>query len=226
MPLARELSRGKGLAQLGKRVRRSAPVTDMLARDIQAGVFPPGTWLKQIDLETRYGATRIDVRRALDHLVLKRLVQHVPNRGYHVYVPDERQGAEHREIRVILETAAAEMMVGHAAPRDIEELTTLARDFARLVMEGTLLEQYEANIAFHKRLLKLCPSRELVALIMDIRGRGPSAPLTQWKTRARIEQSAREHFDIIDALAKGDGPRLKAVTAAHICQSAGDGGQA
>lgn len=226
MPLAKEISRGMGLAQLGRRVRRSAPVTDMLARDIQAGVFAPGTWLKQIDLEERYDATRIDVRRALDHLVLKRLVQHVPNRGYHVYVRDDRQDAELREIRVILETAAAEAIVGRATAHDIEDLTALANEFTRLVMEGTLLEQYEANIAFHKRLLRLCPSRELVTLIMDVRGRGPSAPITQWKTRARIEQSAREHFGIIDALAKGDGPRLKALTAEHIRQTAGNGEQA
>ena len=41
-------------------------VAERLARDVQAGLLPPGTWLKQIDLETRYGHGRSDIRRALD----------------------------------------------------------------------------------------------------------------------------------------------------------------
>ena len=54
------------------------------AQDILAGVLLPGTWLKQIDLERRYKCTRPEVRRALDRLAQKRLVEHVPNRGFRV----------------------------------------------------------------------------------------------------------------------------------------------
>ena len=59
---------------------------------------------------------------------------------------------------------------------------------------------------------------ELTGLILEFRGRGPSAPLDQWKTRARIEQSSQEHFQMIDALAARDLPRLKALIRAHILQ--------
>src|SRR6478735_1995738 len=97
-------------------------LVDIMARDIQAGVFTPGTWLKQIDLESRYGATRMDVRRALDQLALKRLVRHVPNRGYHVHALDDRQADEIRDVRVILETAAAEIMVQSVNAADLREL--------------------------------------------------------------------------------------------------------
>jgi DNA-binding GntR family transcriptional regulator len=72
----------------------------------------------------------------------------------------------------------------------LQDLRTLAAKFEELILTGTLLEQYEANVAFHMRLLKLCPNQELVNLAQELRGRGPSAPATQWKTRARIEQSA------------------------------------
>ena len=191
---------------------------DMLARDIHAGIFGLGSWLKQIDLERRYGCTRIEIRRALDKLVLKRLVQHIPNRGYHVYRPDARHSDEIRDVRVVLESAAADTIIDHADAAAIGELRALAQRFGDLVLDGTLLEQYEANIAFHVCMAHLCANRELTGLILEFRGRGPSAPLDQWKTRARIEQSNQEHFQMIDALEARDLPRLKALIRAHILQ--------
>ena len=192
---------------------------DLLARDIHAGFFGLGTWLKQIDLERRYGCTRIEVRRALDKLVQKRLVQHIPNRGYHVYQPDARQSDEIRDVRVVLESAAADTIVEHTDAAAVAELRDLARRFSDLVFDGTLLEQYEANIAFHVRMARLCANRELTGLILEFRGRGPSAPLEQWKTRARIEQSSQEHFQMVDALEARDLARLKALIRAHILQT-------
>jgi DNA-binding GntR family transcriptional regulator len=197
-------------------------LVDVMARDIQAGVFTPGTWLKQIDLEKRYGATRMEVRRALDQLALKRLVRHAPNRGYHVHALDDRQANDIRDVRIILESAAAEGMVQSVKASDLKELRALATRFEELILTGTLLEQYEANIAFHMRLLKLCPNQELVNIALDLRGRGPSAPATQWKTRARIEQSGREHFMMIDALEAGDAALLRRIVTAHIRQTGTD----
>ena len=197
---------------------------ELLARDIHSGLFGLGTWLKQIDLEQRYGCTRIEVRRALDKLVLKRLVQHIPNRGYHVYQPDARQSDEIRDVRVVLESAAADSIIENADARAIGELRALAQRFSDLVFDGTLLEQYEANIAFHVRMAKLCSNRELASLILEFRGRGPSAPLEQWKTRARIEKSSREHFQMVDTVEARDLAGLKALIRAHIRQVPEDAG--
>ena len=56
-------------------------LVNRIALDIQSGLFGPGTWLQQVDLEARYEGTRIDRRRALDRLVANRLEEHVHNRG-------------------------------------------------------------------------------------------------------------------------------------------------
>jgi DNA-binding GntR family transcriptional regulator len=212
-------NRGGFVQMTAKTDRSRESLVDLMARDIQAGVFAAGMWLKQIDLEHRYGATRMDVRRALDQLALKRLVRHVPNRGYHVHALDDRQANEIRDVRVILETAAAEDMVRNAKASDLDDLRGLAQRFADLILTGTVLEQYEANVAFHVRLLKLCSNRELVNIALELRGRGPSAPATQWKTHARIEQSGREHFLMIDALEARDAAALRRIITAHIRQS-------
>jgi DNA-binding GntR family transcriptional regulator len=193
-------------------------ITDLIARDIQSGDLAPGMWLKLAELEARYGATRLEIRRALDRLAQRRLVQHVSNRGYHVFRPDGRQTREVVEIRCILETAAADGIVAKADAAACARLRALACRFDELVLRGTLLEQYEVNLAFHRALLELCGNQELVELVTELRGRTSSAPASQWRTLARIEQSAREHHEIVDALAAGDAAGLKRILALHILQ--------
>ena len=193
-------------------------VTDLILHDILAGVLAPGVWLKQIDLEQRYQSSRPEVRRALDRLVQRRLVEHVPNRGYHVFEPDGRQATEVSDIRVILETAVADKIIANASELTTKKLRDLAHRFDDLIMSGTMIELYEANLAFHRELLALCGNSELVNLVTEIRQRTSSAPVSQWKTRARIEQSSREHHQMIDALAAKDIEELKRVTVLHIKQ--------
>ncbi|MGV1794613.1 GntR family transcriptional regulator [Rhizobium sp. A37_96] len=194
-------------------------VTELILQDILAGRLPPGTWLKQIDLERRYNCTRPQVRRALDRLVQKRLVEHIPNRGYHVHEQDGRRAQEVSDIRVILEVAVSDRIVANAGKADIAHLRALALRFDDLVLNGTLLELYEANLAFHRHLLALAGNQELVELITEIRQRTSSAPVSQWRTRARVEQSGREHQQMVDAIEKRDVTMLQELTRKHILQS-------
>lgn len=202
-----------------KQLEKTGDVTELILQDILAGLLPPGVWLKQIDLEQRYQSTRPEVRRALDRLVQKRLVEHVPNRGYHVFEPDGRQAEEVSDIRIILETAVADRVIGNATSSAIATLRQLADRFDALIMNGTMIELYEANLAFHRELLALCGNLELVNLVTEIRQRTSSAPVSQWKTRSRIEQSSREHHEMVDALASRNIEDLKRVTIRHIRQA-------
>ncbi len=194
-------------------------LADRLARDIQSGVFGTGAWLKQIDLQERYGAKRLEVRRALDHLTQRRVIQHVPNRGYHVHAADIAQQSDIRDIRVLLEVGAAADLMPNVTDAKVARLRALAERFASLLLNGTLLEQYEVNLEFHAALYDLCRNRELVALIHDLRGRAVAAPATQWMTRARIEKSVQEHFEIVEALAARDLPRLQKIIGQHVGQA-------
>jgi DNA-binding GntR family transcriptional regulator len=194
-------------------------VTQLILQDIQAGDYPPGTWLKQIDLEERYGRGRNEIRRALDRLALKRVVQHVPNRGYHVYLRDGQQWEDIAEIRVMLETGVVPKLIERARAEDIAKLRTLAVEFQTMTGSGTLLELYEANLRFHHALVDLAGNNELHTVIAELRQRTSSAPVSQWKTRKRVDLSAQEHFQMIDALEAKDNDELKRLIECHIRQS-------
>jgi DNA-binding GntR family transcriptional regulator len=194
-------------------------LADRLARDIQSGLYGAGAWLKQIDLQERYDAKRLDVRRALDHLTQKRLIQHVPNRGYHVHAMDMSRQDQIRDVRVLLEAGAAADLMPNVTDAKVEQLRALATRFEELVLTGTLLDQYEVNLQFHEIMYDMCTNRELFNLIQDMRSRSVAAPATQWMTRARIEKSVREHYLIVGALAKRDVPGLQKLIRTHVMQT-------
>ncbi len=192
--------------------------TQLILQDIQSGVYAPGTWLKQIDLETRYGRGRNEIRRALDRLALKRVVEHVPNRGYHVYLSDGKQWDDIAEIRIMLETGIAGKVIARATSMDVSVLRELADRFQGLLHSGTVLELYEANLAFHRAYVDLAGNAELHSVIAELRQRTSSAPVSQWHTRSRIEVSAAEHHQMVNAIEQKDELWLKTLIEQHIRQ--------
>lgn len=199
-----------------KNVTDRSQLVLLMSKDINAGLLPAGSWLKQIDLEARYGCTRLEVRRALDQLVLKRMVEHIPNRGYYVHTPDLAQVSDAREIRVALECAAVNQMV--VSEEQLLLIDSTAQRFHTLLQEGTLLDCYNANLDFHRALYDLCTNRLLIEFIEEMRSRPPTSPGGTWRTHLRAQQSSREHFQMLDALRDQDMERLKLLIAAHIRQ--------
>jgi DNA-binding GntR family transcriptional regulator len=187
-----------------------------IAEDIHAGLLAPGLWLKQILLQERYGHSRGDVRRVLDRLVAQRLVEHVPNYGHRVQQLDPRRLEELRQVRLILEVAAAELVPLPAEAEVLARLRGLADAFSEAAEHRSILDQNEANLAFHAGLLELCPNRELARQVMETRLRMPAAPLTQWGRQGWVADSARQHHAMVDALAEGDAPGFRALVRAHI----------
>jgi DNA-binding GntR family transcriptional regulator len=51
-----------------------------------------------------------------------------------------------------------------------------------------------------------------------VRGHFPSSPINQWRSQARIEQSAEEHFQMIQALADKNTKQLQDLLRLHILQ--------
>ena len=201
---------------LNPTVSDDAPLVERLARDIQEGVFGERAWLKQIDLQQRYGAKRLDVRRALDLLTVRRLIQHVPNRGYHVRGTDRECQEQLRSVRALLEVGAAADLMEHVTDEALAKLRALALGFESLLLTGTACQLRAADLAFHTALYDLCANRELVGLIDEVRTRATPAAAVQWLTRARMEQSMREHHEMVDALHGRDLGRLQNLIRSHV----------
>jgi DNA-binding GntR family transcriptional regulator len=202
---------------------RARAVARAIERDISRGELGPGAWLKQVDLERRYDATRIEVRQALDRLAEKGLVKHLARRGYCVEDFDPERLAQIMEIRAVLEVAAAELVI---ARLDEESLATMQAEAVRFrdsLSDGTVEEAEDANLAFHRTMLAPCPNQELVALLFDLRGRVPVAVTRRRNSAAVLHRSAEQHFEIIRLIRAGDLPALKRLMREHNLSRAAPG---
>jgi DNA-binding GntR family transcriptional regulator len=191
-----------------------------IAMAIRSGDYRAGEWLRQVDLEERFGATRFDVRAALAELELRQAVEHVPNRGFRVAVPDRRRLRDMLEVRALLETEAALGALPRLDEAAFRLLEARADAFEHAVAEGTVMSQSETNLAFHDALYSFAPNQVLVEVAIETRSRARLWPLVLWPSMNALRRSAEGHRDIIAALRSGDARAVAASVRAHILGSA------
>jgi DNA-binding GntR family transcriptional regulator len=195
---------------------RRAVLANEIAQAIRLRAFRPGEWLRQIDLEERFQATRFDVRSALDELAVRKTIEHVPNRGYRVAEIDLKTYKQLQATRIILESAAAEGIVAQVDATGIARLAEIAAQFSAAVTTGSRTEQSEINRAFHQLLYSFCGIAVLEETIWGLRDRERGTQVTVWSSHESLLRSDREHFAMIEALKTGDAQRLARLIAEHI----------
>ncbi|WP_186418459.1 GntR family transcriptional regulator [Bosea sp. CS1GBMeth4] len=198
------------------RQRAKGELANEIARAIHVRAYRPGEWLRQIDLEEAFQATRFDVRAALDELAVRKTIEHVPNRGYRVTEIDLETYRAIRDTRIILETAASRLVIGRMDDKVVARLEALAHEFSRAVQSGTRVEQSEINRAFHSLIYEHCGNPVLAETIWSLRDRSRGSAVTIWASHRALLESDAEHHAMVAAIRAGDGERLAALTSHHI----------
>lgn len=194
-----------------------------LAAEIAAAIhmraYRPGEWLRQIDLEEKFKATRFDVRSALDELAVRKTIEHVPNRGYRVVQIDRETYRAIRDTRVILEAAAAVGVVSRIDAATLARLKELAAQFSAAVQAGTHREQSQINSEFHHVFYSLCGNPVLEETIWSLRDRSRGSTVTVWSSHEALLQSDRDHHAMIAMLEARDTDSLARLITSHIVKN-------
>jgi DNA-binding GntR family transcriptional regulator len=198
------------------RQRAKGELASEIAHAIRLRAYRPGEWLRQIDLEQAFQATRFDVRTALDELSVRKTIEHVPNRGYRVAEVDLATYRAIRDTRAILEAAAVRLAAPRMDDAAIDRLEALARQFSEAVERGTRFEQSEINSAFHHLIYAHCGNPVLEETIWGLRDRSRGSTVTVWSSHQALLDSDRDHHAMVAAIRARDGERLAALTVGHI----------
>ncbi|MCX4819854.1 GntR family transcriptional regulator [Streptomyces sp. NBC_01142] len=186
--------------------------------DIVSGVFDRGSRLAEEQLARRYGVSRVPVREALRTLESEGFVTTRRHAGACVAEPTEQEAADLLEIRMLLEPLGA----ARAAQRRTEAHLKVLRGLVRLGQERARRGQGEdlrsLGAWFHETLAQASGSPGLTALLTQLRHKiawmyaveQPAHPVESWA----------EHGAIVDAVARGDGERARALTALHAERAA------
>ncbi|WP_406153504.1 GntR family transcriptional regulator [Streptomyces sp. NBC_01023] len=181
--------------------------------DIISGVYERGGRLTEEVLARRYGVSRVPVREALRTLESEGFVVTRRHAGACVAEPTEQEAADLLEIRMLLEPMGA----ARAAQRRTEAHLKVLRGLVRLGQERAGHGQGEDLRSlggwFHETLAQASGSSALTTLLGQLRQKiswmyavgQPALPVVSWA----------EHGSIVDAVARGDAERARALTAVH-----------
>jgi len=175
-----------------------------LKNDIISGKYRAGEWLKQADLESTYQANRFETRMALSDLAARKIISHIPNRGYRVINPTDNEREDLYEVRTLLETAAARLAVQKATEKDIEELQNIVDRFEHAIEHQSKDELIELNFAFHNKLYSLSGNKLLCQQIVEMRYRGLPGRQGGWDTVTGLRASNQDHAEMVEKLINKD----------------------
>lgn len=200
-------------------VPSAAHLSRRIEADVLLGRLQPGAWLRLVDMEHQYGASRFEVRAAFTALAAIGILEHVPNRGFRVIETTDDELRQRVGARLLLEVPAVTLVAGRATGAELTQLRDLARQFEWAIEHAELHKLDLANHAFHRAFFYLCGNPSIEQLINELRERPRSSGWQHWKTVSRNRDSATDHFALVDAVEAGDEARLRRLAWRHILRS-------
>lgn len=180
---------------------------ETLREAILEGVLPPGARLRQEDLATAFGTSRIPVREALRALEYEGLARSEPHRGFTVTALDGDEIEEIYELRSVLEAHAIRLAMPLLTPQDLAELQERFDAMERPEHPDQKLAMRER---FYLRLYGVTARPRLVGLIARLHQE--VARSLRW----HLIQHSPSHEIFFEAVKRGDAEAaIEELTAHH-----------
>jgi DNA-binding GntR family transcriptional regulator len=198
--------------------RLTDTVYALLRERILNGTFAPGERLNVDALAQQLNVSQTPLKGALALLVTDGLVEVQPRRGTFIAQVSPRQISEMLSIRRALELLAAETILTHITPDDLDVL----RNLVEMIENATDVDaHYRGNYELHKRLVELSGNNKLAEFYMALNGHIHMALIHssshRWRTRAGAE--ADEHRAIVNALESRNLAALQTAITAHLTRA-------
>lgn len=181
--------------------------------------FPPGTRVNEVDLARRLGVSRTPIREALNRLVRDGFLRFVPNRGFFARELTPDLVRDLYELRAAIEVAAVRLACERGSLAEIEKLRSVWEEAVARYATRRLDRMADADEAFHLGIAHLSGNREIVAALEALNAQIWFFRRVDQDSRARREDTYREHLDILTCLAARDGRGAARVMESHVVLS-------
>ncbi len=188
-------------------------VRDALRKAIFSGELAAGMQLRQDELASRFGTSRIPVREALRQLESEGLVTLHPNRGAAVSSVSLEDVLELLEIRIGLECRALKLAIPNMVDADLDSAAEILGGYDN---EPEPQKWGEMNWRFHETLYVPCNRPKLLSMIELNYGHVSRFVRLQVSLAAGKQQPNREHWAILDACRAGDANTAIKLLEEHI----------
>jgi DNA-binding GntR family transcriptional regulator len=171
--------------------------------------------LEERELSERLGVSRTPIREAMTVLEHEGFVRSVPRRGIFVVRKSKQEILEMITVWAALESMAARLATGNATDDEIVSLRRIFEAFKSRKPEDHVSEYSEANLSFHKQIVRMSGCQLLIDQTDDlfIHMRGIRKVTISQDNRA--QRSIVDHMEIIAAIEKRDADRAERLVREH-----------
>lgn len=194
---------------------RAQVILEEMRDRISTGVLAPGARLLLKPISEEFGCSEIPVREALRALQSEGLITVIPHTGAFVSAPNIDELVELTEVRSILEPEATVAAAPHIDAGMIAKLREMLAEMRILGEQNAAQEYGRLNRRFHVFILDKTPNQKMAALVKDLWGQADRGRLVYKKGPRFLDESMRQHTEIVDAIERKDLARLREIVAAH-----------
>lgn len=200
-------------------------IYDAIHRQIIAGKYAPGDWLRQEDIAGQMGVSMTPVREALDLLVAKGIAERVPYRGVRVREMSEKDVVEAYGMRLFLEAMIAKETALNITPEQIKNLETIMAEMDRHVELSEMPQERQLSREFHAAIAEASGNNLLIQLYSIVSNAFPDWLLYEALYRqpelvsGSVAQTHDEHAAILEAFKKHDPDTAVKVSLEHVMES-------
>jgi DNA-binding GntR family transcriptional regulator len=197
---------------------RADDVYAQLKQDVAEFKLVPGDRFTENELSERLGVSRTPVRQALFRLQQEGYVEVLFRSGWRVLPFDFDQFEQLYDLRMVLETTAAQRLCTDGERVDRELLDALAAFWLVPVAERStdMVEVSQRDEAFHCSLVAAAGNAEMARVHRDVTDRIRIIRRLDFTKQARIDATYDEHAKILKAIQRKRGDQAAMLLRAHI----------
>jgi DNA-binding GntR family transcriptional regulator len=193
-----------------ERPNLKAEVMAYIRRAVLSGELPPGSKIKQDEIASHLGVSKLPVREALIALEAEGVVDNRARRGAFVAQLTEQDVREHFAIYGALAALATERAATTLGDADLDRLGSLTEQMSQA---RTIRSWQPLNDAFHHTVNEAGASRRLLSLLGQL---ARTIPI-EFAGRGGVpDWTYQDHVAIVDALRSGDAARAGRLMREHL----------
>jgi len=175
------------------------------------GAFVPGQRLNESEIARQMGISRGPVREAILALEQEGLVKTVHWRGSYVAELDAEAFRELVELRILLETHAAQVAAGRCTPADLDELQRIIDNMRAACRAGDVEDVVDHDLDFHHTICELSGNRLLLRAWEQLSGRLRLAILLSIAEGFDAAGMVETHPPVLEAMRRRDAAQAAAL---------------
>lgn len=187
-----------------------------LEEDILSGKLPRGKALGEVALAKRLGVSRTPIRGALHRLWEDGLVEILPNKGARVLGINAEDLIDIYKIRERLEGLASSLAATRVTKNDLSRLTEVVENAEFSIGNNDVERIKELDTVFHSIIYEASGSRFLSRTLSELHKKIKAYRKRSLGVPGRLEKSAREHREILEAIKAGEASEADRLTSLHV----------